>query len=74
MAATNELKVDVAAQRFLYTTEGLAPKEKAKLQQEILDTIFAKGADVWQSHVFLVELAERLGLQGPAACGRGDHC
>ena len=59
MAAVFLRKTLVAAQRFLYTTEGLAPKEKAKLQQEILDTIFAKGAEDWQPCVCLTELAGR---------------
>lgn len=41
----NTSAIDAAcrAQRFLYGAEGLSPKEKAKLQQEILDIIFAKG-------------------------------
>ncbi len=41
----NTSAIDAAcrAQRFLYGAEGLSPKEKAKMQQEILDIIFAKG-------------------------------
>ncbi|KAK9842468.1 hypothetical protein WJX81_001490 [Elliptochloris bilobata] len=41
-----DFKLALACKRFLYTAEGLLQKDKAKLQQEILDKIFAKEAVV----------------------------